>query len=82
MQVRKDGNRVRLLTRRGYDWTDRYGWVVEAAAKLKASSLTIDGELVCVGADGIADFATLHGRCNDADAFVYGSANPTRTVVG
>ncbi len=72
MQVRKDGNRVRLLTRRGYDWTSRYGWVVESVAKLKADTLTIDGEVVCAGPDGIADFATLHGRCHDHEAFVYG----------
>jgi bifunctional non-homologous end joining protein LigD len=72
MQVRKDGNRVRLFTRRGFDWTERYGWVVESVAKLSAKTLTIDGELVVAGADGVADFARLHSRCADNEAFLYG----------
>jgi ATP dependent DNA ligase domain len=31
MQVRRDGDRLRLFTRRGFDWTDRYPRIVEAA---------------------------------------------------
>ena len=27
-----DGDRVRLLTRNGYDWTRRYPWIVESAS--------------------------------------------------
>lgn len=71
MQVRKDGDRVRLFTRRGFDWTDRYPRVVAAAAKIKAQSFTMDGEIVCVGQDGIADFARLHSRCFDDEAIFY-----------
>lgn len=33
MQVRKDGDRVRLFTRRGFDWTDRDPRIVAAALK-------------------------------------------------
>jgi ATP-dependent DNA ligase len=29
--VQREGNRVRLLTGRGYDWSDRYPLIVEAA---------------------------------------------------
>jgi ATP-dependent DNA ligase len=29
--VRRSGDRVRLFTRRGYDWSDRYPSIVEAA---------------------------------------------------
>ena len=71
MQLRKRGGRVRLFTRRGFDWSDRYGWVVEAAAKLRADSLTLDGELVCAGEDGVSDFSRLHSRCFDHEAFLY-----------
>jgi hypothetical protein len=35
---------VRLFTRRGYDWTDRYPAIVAAAAKLGVKSFTLDGE--------------------------------------
>jgi bifunctional non-homologous end joining protein LigD len=34
---------VRLFTRNGYDWTDRYPLIVEAALKSHASSFVIDG---------------------------------------
>jgi hypothetical protein len=29
--VHRDGDRVRLLTRNGHDWSGRYPWIVEAA---------------------------------------------------
>jgi ATP-dependent DNA ligase len=53
--VRRDGEAVRLFTRRGYDWTDRYPAIAAAAAKLRAKSFTLDGEAV-VAADGVAVF--------------------------
>jgi bifunctional non-homologous end joining protein LigD len=31
LRVKRDGDRVRLITRGGYDWTKRYPWIVEAA---------------------------------------------------
>ena len=37
--VRKKDGRVRLFTRRGYDWTDRYPLIREAVAGLRASAL-------------------------------------------
>jgi bifunctional non-homologous end joining protein LigD len=42
--VRRHGPVVRLFTRRGYDWSDRYPAISRAAAKLRAGSFTIDGE--------------------------------------
>jgi hypothetical protein len=42
--VRREGEAVRLFTRRGYDWTDRYPAIAAAAAKLRAKSFTLDGE--------------------------------------
>ena len=32
--VERDGDRVRLITRGGYNWSDRYPWIVEAALKI------------------------------------------------
>jgi hypothetical protein len=52
--VRRDGETVRLFTRRGYDWTDRYPALAAAATKLRAKSFTLDGEAVVAGADGVA----------------------------
>jgi hypothetical protein len=59
------GKRVRLFTRNGHDWTDRYPLIVEAAQKNRTSSFVIDGEAVLLGVDGISDFNGLHGRRHD-----------------
>src|SRR3954468_16539929 len=70
--IRNDAGRVRLFTRRGFDWTDRYPHLVAAAAALKPASFLIDGEAVCAGTDGVTDFARLHSRVFDHEVFVYG----------
>ena len=58
--VRRDGEAVRLFTRRGYDWTERYPAIASAAATLKARSFTLDGEAVVCGEDGVAILEALH----------------------
>src|SRR5688572_639683 len=58
--VRKAGDTVRVITRGGYDWTERYPAIVMAARRLKAKSFTLDGEGVVAGLAGIADFNLLH----------------------
>src|SRR4051794_38569820 len=69
--VQREGKRVRLLTRRGYDWADRYPLITQAALRLCKTSFVIDGEAVVLGPDGISDFDGLHGgRCN-ADVRLY-----------
>jgi bifunctional non-homologous end joining protein LigD len=73
LQVRRDGDAVRLFTRRGYDWTERYPAIAAAAAKLKARTLTVDGEAVVCDGDGVAVFGALHRRQRASDAFLYAS---------
>jgi bifunctional non-homologous end joining protein LigD len=64
--VERDGERVRLITRGGYDWTKRFPWIVEAALKNRVKHFVIDGEAVILGVDGISDFNALHiGQHND-----------------
>ena len=66
LRVERDGDRVRLITRGGYDWTKRYPWIVEAALKNRHKQFVIDGEAVVLGVDGISDFNALHsGKHND-----------------
>ena len=62
LQVRRVGEQVRLFTRRGYDWTERYPAIAAAALKVRARSFSLDGEAVVCGADGIAVFEALHRR--------------------
>jgi hypothetical protein len=46
MIVWRDGDRVRLFTRRGYDWTHRFGWIVHSLQALRVQSVSLDGEMV------------------------------------
>jgi hypothetical protein len=50
----------------GYNWTDRYPWIVEAALKNRQQRFVIDGEAVILGVNGVSDFNALHsGRHNE-----------------
>jgi hypothetical protein len=69
--VRRDGEAVRLFTRRGYEWTVRYPAIARAALKLRAKSFTIDGEAAVWGPDGIAIFDALHRRGTVAEAMLF-----------
>jgi bifunctional non-homologous end joining protein LigD len=71
LRVERDGNRVRLLTRNGFDWTERYPWIAEAALKNRVKQFVIDGEAVILGADGVADFNALHSRKHDHEVQLY-----------
>jgi bifunctional non-homologous end joining protein LigD len=57
--VRKDGSRVRMFTRRGFDWTDRYPAIRVALKMVRVSSVTIDGEAVWCAKGGLSDFDKL-----------------------
>jgi hypothetical protein len=53
LMARRDPMGIRLITRRGKDWTNRYPLVVEAVHHLKVRSCLIDGEVVCCDAQGV-----------------------------
>jgi bifunctional non-homologous end joining protein LigD len=42
--VRRTPQGVRIKTRNGYDWTDRFPVIVKAANRLRATSFVLDGE--------------------------------------
>src|ERR1700694_4400952 len=69
--VQREGKRVRLFTRNGYDWTDRYPLIAEAALRNRSSSFVVDGEAVLLGVDGISDFNGLHSRRHDDEVQLY-----------
>jgi bifunctional non-homologous end joining protein LigD len=71
IRVERERDRVRLFSRNGYDWTDRYPWIVEAALKNRIKQFVIDGEAVVLGIDGIPDFNALHSRRHDEVAQLY-----------
>jgi bifunctional non-homologous end joining protein LigD len=51
--------RVRLVTRNGHDWADRYPLIVEAAGALKVRSFLLDGEGAACDGDGMPVFDLL-----------------------
>ena len=65
LRLERDGDRVRLITRGGNNWTDRYPWIVEAARKIRQKRFVLDGEAVVLGVDGVSDFNALHSRKHD-----------------
>jgi ATP-dependent DNA ligase len=69
--VRKDGWLVRLFTRRGFDWSDRYPAITIALQSLRVRSATIDGEAVYCGKNGLSDFNKLHSHAHNEDVFLY-----------
>src|SRR6476646_7950501 len=67
--LQRDGRRVRLWTRNGHDWSERFPLLTEAARRNRNSCFVIDGEAVLLGADGISDFngltpANMMMRCS------------------
>jgi ATP-dependent DNA ligase len=62
LRLEREGDRVRLITRGGYNWADRYPWIVETALKNRHQQFVIDGEAVVLDGDGIADFNALQSR--------------------
>jgi ATP-dependent DNA ligase len=68
--VHRDGKVVRIITRGGYDWTERYPAIASAALRLPSRRFLIDGEGVVEGKGGIADFALLHSRQHDARCYL------------
>jgi bifunctional non-homologous end joining protein LigD len=69
--VQRQDNRVRLFTRNGHDWSDRYPWIVDAARRLRQTQFVIDGEAVVLGVDGISDFAALYSRKHNEEVQFY-----------
>jgi bifunctional non-homologous end joining protein LigD len=64
-RLERDGDRVRLITRGGHDWTKRYPWIVESTRKVRQARFVLDGKAVVLDADGVSDFNALHPRKHD-----------------
>ena len=71
LRLERDGRGVRLMTRGGYNFADRYPWIVEAARKVGQTRFVLDGEAVVLGIDGVADFDALHSRKHDEEVQLY-----------
>lgn len=59
VQVAAAGDRVRLYTRNGHDWTAHFSAIATAAAALELDGALIDGEVVVIDRAGRSDFGRL-----------------------
>ena len=63
--ARIDQGEVRLITRNGHDWTDRYGAARQGLPGLPCKQALIDGEIVVQDAQGPASFAALQDALSE-----------------
>ena len=59
IQARLDDGKVKLLTRKGLDWTHKFPTIAAAVAKLPMQTALIDGELVVNDDNGVSHFSML-----------------------
>ncbi len=74
IQARIEAGRVKLLTRRGLDWTRKFGKQIAAAlSDLPVGSALLDGEIVVENDAGASDFSALQADLSEgrSDRFIY-----------
>jgi len=75
IQARLDRGRndVRLLTRKGLDWTEKFPNIAAAVAGLPARTALIDGEVVVEDESGVSSFSALQAalKASERERFVY-----------
>jgi len=68
LQARISAGRVKLLTRTGLDWTERFGSrIADALAALPCETALVDGEVVALGENGISSFSALQAALSDGE---------------
>jgi bifunctional non-homologous end joining protein LigD len=63
--------KVRLITRSGLDWSERYPGILEAARRLPVSSALLDGEVALELPDGRTSFQGLQNTSRGGGTLVY-----------
>jgi bifunctional non-homologous end joining protein LigD len=79
VQVHLRDAAVKVFTRRGNDWTNRFRKIASDAWHVNAGSAIIDGEVVVPAADGTTDFSVLQNELKGRSTkIVMRSALPQR----
>ena len=63
--AQRDANRIRLLTRNSYDFSERYPLIVAAVEALPAVSCVLDGEAIACDGRGLSVFDMIRWRQHD-----------------
>jgi bifunctional non-homologous end joining protein LigD len=71
MQLRVEGGKAKLFTRKGLDWTSKFGAIAKVAAELP--DCIMDGEICALDHNGAPDFAALQAALSDgkSDALIF-----------
>jgi bifunctional non-homologous end joining protein LigD len=59
LQIHKRAGQINCYTRRGHDWTKKFGVLIEPVWNLDADQLVLDGEVIFPAEDGLSDFGAL-----------------------
>jgi bifunctional non-homologous end joining protein LigD len=70
IMARRAGRGVRLFTRNGYNFADRFPKIVDAVSSLPVRSCFIDGEAIVVDQRGLSVFELLRYRHHDHAALL------------
>ena len=62
VQVHIANDAVRVFTRNGHDWTNRFKKIAADAWHLNVKSAIIDGEVIVPATDGVSDFSVLQNE--------------------
>jgi len=63
MQLRVEGGKAKLLTRKGLDWTEKFAAIAKSSAKFP--DCIVDGEVCALDHNGAPDFAALQAALSD-----------------
>ena len=68
MHARIDAEDVRLLTRTGLDWTEKYPAMVDALRALPVTQAYLDGELCALSEEGLTSFSAMQAATDARSA--------------
>jgi bifunctional non-homologous end joining protein LigD len=76
LMARIEGEKVKLVTRGGHDWSTKMPALVKSLQGLGVGAAWLDGEIVVIGADGLPDFHALQNaidtsRSTNIDYFLF-----------
>ena len=61
-QIHVRNGEVQVFSRRGNDWTNRFGSIAHAATRLPIKQAVIDGEVIVATPEGLSDFSALQSE--------------------
>jgi len=67
LMVRREGDAVRVYSRRGSDFTLRFPRIAETVRRLKVRSVLLDGEGIVYDQNGMPSFDLIHSKQYDRE---------------